>query len=75
MVGIESMQTGTTTVPRALLALDPGTDAPTLCGYNARLDLCPPSNSRCSKHLRYLTADGQSWAVKLDAAIAIGERH
>jgi hypothetical protein len=75
IVGIEGIQTGAAFVPHALLALDPGTDAPTLCGYNARLDLCPPSGSCYSKHLRYLTTDGQSWAVKLNAAVAIGEHH
>jgi hypothetical protein len=74
IVGIEGMQTGTRFLPHALLALDPGTNAPTLCGYNARLDLCPASGSRYRKHLRYVTADGQNWTVKLNAAVTIGER-
>lgn len=74
LVGSEGVQSGANYTPHALLALDPGVDDVSLCGYNARLEFTVHPRPVSPLYFRYASGDGNTLAVRLTGALAIGDR-
>jgi hypothetical protein len=72
-VGVEGVQFGDRFRTKTILCLDPSSTAPTLCGYNARLELVGNPSSYGSSYLRYLTNQGHELPVMLTETVILGE--